>query len=137
MSKEAMMKVIFTPCAQNTIVRPMAQAICLAKGGEPVEYVDTADHKTKTVTLDQLPFLDLKTKVKGKDVNVEADLVALRAHHEPILVQINVNDVEVMIDANTTVDQAMDQFRKKLNESMCIAHHYSPKRVSPRQYTKE
>ena len=37
------MNVIFEPVAQNTIVRPMAQAISLARGGEMVEYIDTAD----------------------------------------------------------------------------------------------
>ena len=130
------MKVIFTPCAQNTIIRPMAQAICLANGGEPVEYVDTADHKRKTVTLDQLHFLDLKTKVKGKDVVVEADLVAIRAHHEPVVVQVNVNDVEVMVDAKTTPDQAMAQFHQKYNQSVCVARKAPVKRRISRQNTK-
>ena len=124
------MKVIFTPCAQNTIIRPMAQAICLANGGKPVEYVDTADNKRKTVTLDQLYFLDLKTKVKGKDVAVEADLVATHAHHEPVQVQVNVNDVEVMIDAETTPEQAMAQFYQKFKQSACVARKKNIKSVS-------
>ena len=130
------MKVVFTPCAQNTIIRPMAQAICLANGGKPVEYVDTADHKRKTVTLDQLHFLDLTTKVKGKDVDVEAGLVAIRAHHEPVLVQVNVNDVEVMIDAKTTVDQAMTQFHQKLAGQNCVAHKGTKNNIHIRQHTK-
>lgn len=137
MPKEAMMKVIFTPCAQNTIVRPMAQAICLAKGGEPVSYEDTTDHQIKKVTLDQLSFLDLKTNVGHKNIDVEATLVALRAHHEPVQVLVNVNDVEVMIDADTTVEQAMIQFRKKLDESTCVVHHFPKKRVLSGQHSKE
>lgn len=136
MSKEIKMKVIFTPCAQNTVIRPMAQAICLACGGEPVEYVDTADHKTKTVTLDQLGFLDLKTKVGNREVNIEADLVAFRAHHEPVQVQVDVNDVEVIIDAKTTVEQAMAQFHQKLAQTACIAHKGSKKTPS-RQHIKD
>ena len=44
-----MMTVIFDPVAQNTIVRPMAQAVCLAQGGKPVEYVDTSDQKKKVI----------------------------------------------------------------------------------------
>ena len=131
------MKVIFTPCAQNTIIRPMAQAICLANGGKPVEYVDTADHQKKMVTLDQLHFLNLKAKVNAKNVDVEAGVVALWARHQPIQVQVNVNDVEVMIDAKTTVDQAMAQFRKKLDKGMCIAHKSSPRRhMRAEQHTK-
>jgi len=131
------MKVIFTPCAQNTIIRPMAQAICLANGGEPVEYVDTADHKKKMVTLDQLYFLDLKAKGKGKDVPVEADLVAMRAHHEPVQVQVNVNDVEVMIDAKTTPDEAVAQFHQKYNQSVCVARKAPAKRRTVRQNIKD
>ena len=130
------MKVIFEPCAQNTIVRPMAQAICLANGGKPVEYEDPFRHEKMLVTLDQLHFLDLKTKSNGKDVNVEASLVALRALHEPVQVQVNVNDVEVMIDAKTTVAQAMDQFHKKLNQTTCVAHKAPTKCRTTRQNTK-
>ncbi len=125
------MKVIFTPCAQNTIIRPMAQAICLANGGKPVEYVDTADHKRKTATLDQLHFFDLQTKKDGKVVDVTVDFVVTRAHLEPVQVQVNVNDVEVMIDAKTTPDQAMAQFHQKYNKSICVAHKSTNKhRVS-------
>jgi len=44
---------------------------------------------------------------------------------------VNVNDVEVMIDAKTTPDQAMAQFHQKYNKSICVAHKSSNKhRVS-------
>lgn len=130
------MKVIFTPCAQNTIIRPLAQAICLANGGEPVEYIDTADHKKKTVSLEQLHFLNLEVKVKNKNVNVEAGLVALRARHEPVQVQVNVNDVEVMVDAKTTPDQALAQFHQKYKQSVCVAHRKPAKRQIAHQNIK-
>ena len=38
------MKVIFDLCAQNTIIRPMAQAIYIARG-KPVEYEDPHTHE--------------------------------------------------------------------------------------------
>ena len=114
MSKEAMMKVIFTPCAQNTIVRPMAQAICLAKGGEPVEYVDTADHKTKTITVHDLYYLTLQLPKNGKKINVDGNLVAFRARCEDIAIRVNVNDVFVMVSRDTTVNGAMTEFKRKI-----------------------
>lgn len=130
------MKVIFTPCAQNTVIRPMAQAVCLANGGKPTEYVDTADHKTKTITLDQLSFINLKTKVGNRNVDVEAELVAMRAHHEPVQVQVNVNDVEVIVNPDTTVEQAMKQFHDKLNQQSCVAHKTPTKRSRTNQHIR-
>lgn len=108
------MKVIFDPCAQNTIIRPMAQAICIARG-KPVEYEDPHSHEKKVITLNQLRFLDLTSvKVDNHNVNCDAYQVALIAQHgEPVQVQVNVNDVKVMIDAKTTPDQAMAQFHQK------------------------
>lgn len=129
------MKVIFDPCAQNTIIRPMAQAICIARGGKTVEYVDTADHQKKAITLDQLRFLDLTAvKVDGHDVNFDAYQVALIAQHgEPVQVQVNVNDVEVMVDAKTTPDQAMAQFHQKYNQSIRVARKITARRRPSRQ----
>ena len=108
-----MMTVIFDPVAQNTIVRPMAQAVCLARGGEPVEYVDTSDKKKKVVSEEDLTWLDLKAEIKGRQVPVESSLVTLRAKHGPVQVLVLVNDVVVKVTSKTTVQQAMAQFRRK------------------------
>ena len=107
------MTVIFDPVAQNTIVRPMAQAISLARGGEPVAYIDTSDKKKKVVDENNLAWLDLKMEVKGRQVSVDSNLVTFRARHEPIQVLVLVNDVTVRVTSKTTVQQAMAQFRRK------------------------
>jgi len=135
------MKVIFDPCAQNTIIRPMAQAICIARGGKTVEYEDPYTHEKKVITLDQLRFLDLTAvKVGRRNVNIDAYQAAIIAqpqHGVPVQVQVNVNDVEVMIDAKTTVEQAMAQFYKKLARQNCVAHKVPKKYQSIRQHIKD
>jgi len=111
------MKVIFEPAAQNTIIRPMAQAVCIAQGGKDVDYIDTADHKKKTVGLENLSFLTVQARINKRDFNLNAYDVAMKAKHEPVLVQVNVNDVKVLVSPTTTVEQAMAQFHKKLKEN--------------------
>ena len=108
-----MMTIIFEPVAQNTIIRPMAQAVSLARGGEKVTYIDTADKKEKAVGEGDLAWLNLRTEVKGRQVPVEANLVTLRAKQDPIQVLVLVNDVVVKVTSKTTVQQAMAQFHKK------------------------
>ena len=105
---------IFTPVAQNTIIRPLAQAVCLARGGEDVSYVDTADHKTKVITSYDLSCLPLHILKKGKKVNVEGQMVAFRARYEDISIRVNINDVFVTVTRNTTVDDSMAEFQRKI-----------------------
>lgn len=108
------MKVIFEPVAQSTIIRPMAQAVCIAHGGQSVDYIDTMDHKQKSIDLHDLHFLTLQAIVNRRKVNIDGYQMAMKAKHEPVLVQVNANDVQVFISPNTTVEQAMIQFYKKL-----------------------
>ena len=109
------MTVVFEPVAQNTVIRPMAQAISLARGGEDVSYIDTADKKEKIACLENSRWLNLRTNVNGRWVPLEADLVAFKANQGiSIRMRILVNDVTVNVTRNTTVDQAMKQFRRKL-----------------------
>ena len=110
---EQMMTVIFEPVAQNTIVRPMAQAISLARGGEWVSYIDTADKKKKGVNEESLTFLNLRTEVNGRQEPINVDLVTLLAKYRPVRVLVLVNDVTVEVTSKTTVEQAMAQFHKK------------------------
>ena len=131
------MKVVFDLCAQNTIIRPMAQAICMARGGMPVEYIDTADHKKKVIFMNNLRFLDVKVKEGHSEVNMTAYQVAQEARHETVQVQVNVNDVKVIVDAKTTVEQAMAQFHQKYAQQNCVTHK-SPCRPSNKiQHTKD
>ena len=107
------LKFIFTPVAQNTIIRPMAEAVCMVRGGETVTYVDTADHKEKKITSENLYFLTLQTSVNGKKVDIDGRTVAFQASHKPAQIQVNVNDVTVMISPKTTVAEAMAQYKRK------------------------
>ena len=108
-----MMTVIFDPVAQNTIVRPMAQAVCLAQGGKPVEYVDTSDQKKKVINEGDLTWLDLKVDIKGRQIPVSSSLVTLRSKYGAVQVLVLVNDVVVKVTSKTTVQQAMAQFHRK------------------------
>ncbi len=123
-----MMTVIFKPVAQNTIIRPMAQAVSLVHGGEPVTYIDTADKKEKTITHNDLTWLDLTINVKDLEIPVEANLVAFRAKHGPVQVHVLVNDIIVKVISKTTVQQAMAQFRRKLSTQNRIKKVLSPAR---------
>ena len=116
-----MMTVIFEPVAQNTIIRPMAQAVSLARGGKTVPYVDTADKKKKVVDEKDLAWLNLTTEIKGHQVPVKSDLVTFRAKHCPVQVLVLVNDVTVKVTSKTTVQQAMDQFYRKFRVQNHIA----------------
>ena len=105
---------IFDPVAQNTVIRPLAQAVCMVRGGDDVQYVDTADHKTKTITAHDLYYLTLQLPKNGKKINVDGNLVAFRAQHEDISIRVNVNDVFVIVSRGTTVDGAMAEFKNKI-----------------------
>ena len=43
------MRFIFRPVAQNTIIRPMAQAVCLMHGGKETKYVDEDVEKRESL----------------------------------------------------------------------------------------
>ena len=105
---------IFSPVAQNTIIRPLAQAVCMVRGGEPVKYVDTSNHKAKTVTENDISHLTLQIPRKDGNVNVDGTLVSFRARHEDITIRADINDVSVFISRNTTVSDAMREFRRKI-----------------------
>ena len=48
--KEKEMNFIFRPVAQNTIIRPLAEAVCMMHGGEETPYVDPTDKKELLLT---------------------------------------------------------------------------------------
>ena len=105
---------IFTPVAQNTIIRPMAEAVCVAHGGETIRYVDTSDHKEKNITSSDLYFLTLETKINGRKQILDGRQVASMAKYRPIRIRVDVNDVQVFVSQDTTVTQAMNNFYRKI-----------------------
>ena len=105
---------IFEPVAQNTIIRPLAQAVCMARGGEDVSYVDTADHKTKTITANDISSLTLQVSKKGQTINVDGTLVAFRARYEDISIRVDINDVSVSVSRDTTVNGALAEIKRKI-----------------------
>ena len=123
-----MMTVIFKPVAQNTIIRPLAQAVSLVRAGETVTYIDSADKKEKNVSYEDLFYLDLKTIIKGRQVPVEANLVTFWAKHSSVQVLVLVNGVTVKVTSNTTVQQAMSQFHRKLSAQNRITEMIFPTR---------
>ncbi len=108
------MKFIFAPVAQNTIIRPMAQAVCLANGGVPVKYIDPVSHQEKEVTENDTSYLCIEGFVGERRTRISPHLIAFWSRHDmPIQVQVNVNDVQVMVQNGTTIEQAMTQFYQK------------------------
>ena len=107
------MTLFFDPPAQNTIIRPVAEAVCILHGGETTSYVDTSDHKEKRITLNDLHFLSLQTQVNGQEKTIDGYKAALLARHNPLEIQVNINDIPVLISPKTTVTQAMNQYYRK------------------------
>ena len=111
------MRFIFRPVAQNTIIRPMAQAVCLMHGGKETKYVDPTDGKEKVITSFDVSYLRLETMVKGRKFLMDGNQVAFHAEHYPqkASIRTEINDVDVYIYPNTTVASAMEQFRRKIS----------------------
>ena len=107
--------VVFRPVAQNTVIRPMAQAVCMAHGGEKIPYKDTTDHKEKEVNISDLHFLTLTTKINGHEQLLDGYRVALAAKQTPIQIRVDVNDVQVFVSRDTTLAGAMADFYQKVN----------------------
>ena len=116
------MQFIFRPVAQNTIIRPMAQAVCLMHGGEETKYVDPTDGKEKVVTSFDGSYLHLESTVKGRKVLMDGNQVAFHAKHYPqkTSIKAEINDVDIYIYPTTTVEAAMEQFRRKINQQKAL-----------------
>ena len=93
------MRFIFRPVAQNTIIRPMAQAVCLMHGGKETKYVDPTDGKEKVITSFDVSYLRLETMVKGRKFLMDGNQVAFHAEHYPqkASIRTEINDVDVYI----------------------------------------
>ena len=110
------MEIYWAPCAQSTITRPMAEAISLARGGMPVQYFDTQCRKEKEVNAYDLHMLNLdEVKVDGKESPMRGDEAAILARHaDKVCVKLQINDVIVEISKETTIDEAVKQYKDKL-----------------------
>ena len=108
-------KFIFIPVAQNTIIHPLAQAVCIVQGGKPVRYIDTADHKEKEINPNNLYFINIKTTINDRKTNIDGRTLAFQVKHgKPIQLHVEINDIDVVVSKETTVNEAMNQFRRKL-----------------------
>ena len=105
---------IYNPPAQDTVVKPLAEAICLARGGQTVLYSCNGQEGFVTFN-DQLAFRVgmLKRADNGEEVNPQQ--VALMAQKQPVRIRVDVNDVHVMVSSETTIEQAMAQLRRKID----------------------
>ena len=112
------MQFIFKPVAQNTIIRPLAQAVCLIHGGETTKYTDPEDHKEKVITSFDVSYLHFETIIKGRKVLMGGNQVAFHAKHYPqkASIKAKINDVDVYIYPTTTVSAAMEQFHQKISK---------------------
>lgn len=110
------LKFVFKPVAQNTIIRPLAAAVSMARGGACVKYTDTADHKEKVVYSEDLYSLTLQTKINGHERNIDGRTVAFQAAYKPAEIHVEINDLTVVVSPKTTVVSAMAQYREKFNQ---------------------
>jgi len=102
----------YSPCAQPTIARPMAEAVSLVQGGKPVKYFDTSYQQEREVNAYDLRMLNFENvKIDDKKVYMHGDALAMLARRaDNILVNVNVNDIIIEISKDTTVDEAMTQY---------------------------
>ena len=115
--KEKEMNFVFRPVAQNTIIRPLAEAVCMMHGGEEIPYTDPTDKKEKRITFEHLHMISgLEIITHGRKVPVSGDLIAFQARHDPekTKLKVEINDVFVDIAPCTTVIGALGQFHRKL-----------------------
>lgn len=112
------MNYTFSPVAQNTIIRPLAEAVCMMHGGEDTPYIDPTDKKEKCITYGNLhTIIGLEVLVNGQKRRIEGNLVAFQARHCPnARMQVEINDVVVNVKPTTTVQEALNQFYKKLRQ---------------------
>ncbi len=117
--KEKEMNYIFRPVAQNTIIRPLAQAVCMMHGGEDTPYIDPTDKKEKCITYNNLHMIfGLEITVNGHKRSIDGNLVAFQARHCPeARMQVEINDVFVYVTPTTTVQEALAQFHRKLRQT--------------------
>ena len=107
-----MITLIYNPVAQDTVTRPMAQAICLARGGEPVKYTNRGQEKV--LFWDEQMALEigpLERADNGEKVTPKQAVQMARSGD--IQVRVDANDVQVLITRKTTVEQAIAQFKQK------------------------
>ena len=109
---------IFKPVAQNTIIRPLAEAICMMHGGQDTPYTDPTDKKEKCITYGNLhTIIGLETIVNGQKRRIEGNTIAFQARHYPeARMKVEINDVIVNVTPTTTVQEAFSQFRRKLHK---------------------
>ena len=110
------MELIFRPVAQNTIIRPIAQAVCMMNGGQNTKYVDPTDKKEKVIVDSDVAYLSLEARINGHKVPMYGYDVVFHTSHFPdqSYIKAEINDVFVYIRRSTTVEAAMKQFRKKI-----------------------
>ena len=105
---------IYNPPAQDTVVRPLAEAVCLARGGQAVLYFYRGQEGYVTLNEQLASRVGMLRRAdNGEEVNPRQ--VAQIAQNQPIQIRVDVNDVHVIISARTTVEQAMKQFKRKLD----------------------
>ena len=106
----------FKPVAQNTIIRPLAQAVCIMHGGKKTDYIDPTDHQKKSITPKDLWTISLEIIKNGKPITIDGELAAFQALHYPTEMKVQINDIPVVITTQTTVTEAMAQFKRKYNQ---------------------
>ena len=105
---------IYNPPAQDTVVQPLAEAVCLARGCQAVLYFYRGQEGYATLN-DQLALRVGMLQRADNGEKVSPREVAQIAQNQPIQIRVDVNDVHVIISAKTTVEQAMKQFKRKLD----------------------
>ena len=150
MKKKSKLEIWFEPDNGLSIACGLAQAVCMARGGAEVVYEDPNDHKKRTLAEDDLPlWKQLETQNPKHPVTrvfcareITAGSVVAVAQLFPVKIHVNLNEVDVVVEAKTTVEQAVDQYRQKLEQKnqkleqqIKTVSHKSPRK--PRdQHTK-
>lgn len=121
--------ILFEPEAQDSIIHPIAQAVCIARGGLPTKYVDSVNKTQRYITIHDLHFLNLKVRSNGKYIPLNASQVILKAKEQPLKIRLKINDVQLLISKNSDPQQVLKNFKRMLlkkHQNNCdkICYHH-------------
>ena len=106
--------IIFEPEAQDSIIYPIAQAVCIARGGIPTKYIDQVNKTKRYITIHNLHSLNLKVQSNGKYIPLNAYEVTLKAKEQPLKIHLKINDIQILISKNSDPQQVLKKFKRTL-----------------------
>ena len=129
------MILFYDPPAQGSITLPLAQAICITRGGKPSPDLETPENHELLSNV-KTDNVRLQTGGFGEPLKFFTGREAEEMVHRGILVHIvvNINDVHLLINEKTTLEQALQRYHHKLK---WLDKHHHQQRPRPDEHQRE